>query len=698
MFGIYGLILSHVLTTTALENPEGTHPSYWGPTGNLHSFSAITKEPSSFGLGLTTRFFTKTPFIDARKHSRVGLRLSGNVSLPAKIELFGGSSFTFNEHSTSTGSNSATSFGENSEIGLKWGLPFGTDSWHFATLLSGRFLSGTQIARNTSGFASDRSGPMLQGLLYFLGTYQGSRLWEKLDPLLHFNLGYRTPNSNITPVLSSPANRDFDIDQFNRDAFAYHAIVANLGLEAQMNWATPFLEYQMEYALATGADPVRFQDNRQTATLGSRFLPHESFSLMVAASLGLFGKTTGRGVAIPVNPPWELYAGASFSSLGRTLFEAEGRIQGSVRDADTGLPLPDVQVRIQGSPLLPAVTNTAGQYQINRLQDGNYQLRFEVEGYETVTRSFAIESGERVMIDANLRRIGSRTGDLFVLLRDATTDAPISRAFVSVSEVSQSFSSDAEGRVRLQDVPEGPKFIRVEASGFIPADFSVEIFPDEQIQQTFYLQPEPEKFGNFEGVVRNPDGTGLTAVFTDLSESISPFGTNPLTGQFNQVLPEGTHRFRVQAENYLPQEIEIEVIGGQATPLDITLARPEKATLLADQIILPDAIYFAFDSDAIQEQSLNVLDQVVEVLKEVPDFGRLRIEGHSDSIGNANYNLNLSQRRAESVKRYLVSQGLAEDQLVAVGFGAQQPIATNETNEGRSENRRVEFHLERPKQ
>jgi outer membrane protein OmpA-like peptidoglycan-associated protein len=300
-------------------------------------------------------------------------------------------------------------------------------------------------------------------------------------------------------------------------------------------------------------------------------------------------------------------------------------------------------------------------------------------------------------VDVNLRLIGSRTGSLFALLRSAVTDEPISRAFVSVSEVEQNFSSDGDGRVRLQNIPEGPKFIRVEAVGFLPADFSVEIFADEQIQQTFYLQPEPEKFGTCEGTVKNPDGTGLTAVFTDMNGSIPSFGTNPLTGEFNHVLPEGVQKFQVQAENYLPQEIECVVKGGEASRVEVTLTRPERATLLADQIILPDAIFFGFDSDQIQSQSLNVLDQVVEVLKEVPDFGRLRIEGHSDSTGNAEYNLRLSQRRAESVRQYLIQQGLEGSQLESIGFGAQRPVATNETEEGRAENRRVEFHLERAK-
>ena len=69
----------------------------------------------------------------------------------------------------------------------------------------------------------------------------------------------------------------------------------------------------------------------------------------------------------------------------------------------------------------------------------------------------------------------------------------------------------------------------------------------------------------------------------------------------------------------------------------------------------------------------------------------LQIEGHTDSNGSDAYNIKLSQQRMESVKQYLVSKGIAETRLLALGFGEGKPIATNKTSSGRAKNRRVEL-------
>jgi OOP family OmpA-OmpF porin len=75
-----------------------------------------------------------------------------------------------------------------------------------------------------------------------------------------------------------------------------------------------------------------------------------------------------------------------------------------------------------------------------------------------------------------------------------------------------------------------------------------------------------------------------------------------------------------------------------------------------------------------------------------PDV-RVRVEGHTDSTGDAKYNLGLSYRRAESVKNYLVSKGIDANRLSVVGFGEDKPLVSNKTRAGRAVNRRVEFKV-----
>lgn len=102
------------------------------------------------------------------------------------------------------------------------------------------------------------------------------------------------------------------------------------------------------------------------------------------------------------------------------------------------------------------------------------------------------------------------------------------------------------------------------------------------------------------------------------------------------------------------------------------------------------AVQFEVGSDRLQPQSYVVLDQIVQILKENPTYG-LQIAGHTDSTGDTNSNIDLSARRAKSCYDYMVSKGIDDDRLGFVGYGEDRPIATNDTAEGRSLNRRVEF-------
>ncbi len=116
----------------------------------------------------------------------------------------------------------------------------------------------------------------------------------------------------------------------------------------------------------------------------------------------------------------------------------------------------------------------------------------------------------------------------------------------------------------------------------------------------------------------------------------------------------------------------------------------KKIELKADRIDIKDSIYFETDKDKIKELSFPLLNEIAEVLKKNPTI-HISIEGHTDSQGSDQYNLDLSTRRAASVMRYLISQGIEAERLASVGHGESIPIADNLTEEGRAANRRVEF-------
>ena len=116
-----------------------------------------------------------------------------------------------------------------------------------------------------------------------------------------------------------------------------------------------------------------------------------------------------------------------------------------------------------------------------------------------------------------------------------------------------------------------------------------------------------------------------------------------------------------------------------------------KVRLTKDHIEIMDKVYFETNKAVIKPISFPLLDQVATVLRHNADITRIRVEGHTDSQGKDSYNLTLSQKRAESVRAYLVKQGVEGERLEARGYGETKPIADNKTADGRAENRRVEF-------
>ena len=106
-------------------------------------------------------------------------------------------------------------------------------------------------------------------------------------------------------------------------------------------------------------------------------------------------------------------------------------------------------------------------------------------------------------------------------------------------------------------------------------------------------------------------------------------------------------------------------------------------------LVLKD-VNFEFDSATLTSEAENILDDVAAKLSSNESVN-VRLEGYTDSVGSASYNKDLSQRRADSVKDYLVSKGVNADSITTYGYGEQNPIATNETAAGRAENRRVEL-------
>ena len=118
------------------------------------------------------------------------------------------------------------------------------------------------------------------------------------------------------------------------------------------------------------------------------------------------------------------------------------------------------------------------------------------------------------------------------------------------------------------------------------------------------------------------------------------------------------------------------------------------AFLADNQIKITDQIKFRFGLADLDPASDVVLQAVLEIMKTHVEIKKVTVQGHTDSVGTPERNLNLSRARAGAVAAWLVKHGTDKTRVVAEGLGLTRPIEPNETDAGRSANRRVEFHIE----
>lgn len=121
-------------------------------------------------------------------------------------------------------------------------------------------------------------------------------------------------------------------------------------------------------------------------------------------------------------------------------------------------------------------------------------------------------------------------------------------------------------------------------------------------------------------------------------------------------------------------------------------APPKLVVVTRERIEIKERVQFATGSATLLPASSAVLNDVATALSDAPHL-KVRVEGHTDSDGNDDFNLKLSQDRADSVRAYLIGRGIDPARLESVGYGETKPIDTNRTSTGKANNRRVEFHI-----
>ncbi len=172
---------------------------------------------------------------------------------------------------------------------------------------------------------------------------------------------------------------------------------------------------------------------------------------------------------------------------------------------------------------------------------------------------------------------------------------------------------------------------------------------------------------------------------------LASFDAEKGTGKYLVSLPAGkNYGLNVNAEGYLFNSLNFNIpdSAGYQEYYKIILMSKIK---IGESIILRN-IFFDFDKATLRDESTAELERLYKILVDNPTI-KVEISGHTDSEGSDDYNLDLSDRRAESVVKYLSEKGIDSGRMIWKGYGETVPIATNETAEGRQENRRTEFKI-----
>jgi outer membrane protein OmpA-like peptidoglycan-associated protein/tetratricopeptide (TPR) repeat protein len=191
----------------------------------------------------------------------------------------------------------------------------------------------------------------------------------------------------------------------------------------------------------------------------------------------------------------------------------------------------------------------------------------------------------------------------------------------------------------------------------------------------------------YDSLTKAPLAARVRIVDLELRDTIRALTSNRVTGEFVTSLPlRSRYALLAEAPGYLfySQHFDLRE-SDQAYELRVPLEKPRKGSTLRLR-----NVFFEFDRADIKPESEVELLEVVRLLQAHPKW-KVEVQGHTDSVGTAMYNQQLSHRRAEAVRQFLLQRGIKAERIQARGYGSSRPIAPNTTEEGRALNRRTEI-------
>jgi outer membrane protein OmpA-like peptidoglycan-associated protein len=206
------------------------------------------------------------------------------------------------------------------------------------------------------------------------------------------------------------------------------------------------------------------------------------------------------------------------------------------------------------------------------------------------------------------------------------------------------------------------------------------------------------RVGNVSGRVVGGEASAAVSATVQISGPASRSINSDAAGNFNVGdLPPGSYHAQVDAEGYLIKNQTFEVNPRETTNIQIDLVeRPRRSlvTMNRREIRIRRQINFATDSADILPTSFPLMTEIADVIIRNPDLTKIEVQGHTDNRGRPEHNLDLSQRRADSVRQWLLDNGVDSSRLDARGYGQDSPLVPNITPANRARNRRVQFMIQ----
>lgn len=194
-----------------------------------------------------------------------------------------------------------------------------------------------------------------------------------------------------------------------------------------------------------------------------------------------------------------------------------------------------------------------------------------------------------------------------------------------------------------------------------------------------------------DGILQTPIQAKIKIYDNSTGEVYTSVSSNSASGKFLLSLPSGlNYGISVEAEGYLFHSENFNIPEGSAYNM-VSKEIALKNIDIGSKIALRN-VFFETGKSEVKIDSYPELDRLIQLMLDVPTL-KIELSGHTDNVGNDEYNLNLSQRRADAVRAYLTSRGVDKSRVLAVGYGESKPVDSNDTKDGRANNRRTEFEI-----